>query len=250
MKNHKTEFFSPNLLDNAALFPNASIVTLNHIFDCSLDTYAEITTQEIIFSFDSDKTFDALWLKIASDAPISYQLRDSAHTDIVSHTTADTHILHKFAPQTKSTVKFRITSAPTVRLYRIMLMKSLLILDDGTWTKIEATPTKRTRGVLELLDGTLRTYEGFGHHAKMEWHLATRFFASDPDPDDYLSKPDPKLDTLFDIYNNYPEFIFSQEADRYPERVRPALFAGPIRTNYSGRWKKAGYSFSLNIRER
>ena len=247
---HETEFFSPNIFNNATLLPNASIVDLKHIFDCSLDTYAEMTTQEITFSFDSDKTFDALWLKIASDAPVSYQLRDRGNSNIVSHTTADTHILHKFPPQTKSTVKFRVTSAPTARLYRLMLMRSLLILDDGTWTKIETTPTKRTRGVLELLDGTLRTYEGFGHHSKMEWKLATRFFARDIQTDDCPYQPHPSLYSLFDIYDNYPEFIFSQEADRYPERVRPALFAEPIRTNYSGRWKKAGYSFSLNIRER
>lgn len=114
---------------------------------------------------------------------------------------------------------------------------TMLAFPDGFFDKIVPIRADRGGGVIELADGSLVQYEGFGGE-KWRWTLSAKF----------VNKP--MLDRLDTLYSARPEFFFAQEPARYPDRIHRCILESPIfRVPYTSQWKENGYSIELQIAE-
>ncbi|MYF99251.1 hypothetical protein F4212_08980 [Candidatus Poribacteria bacterium] len=112
---------------------------------------------------------------------------------------------------------------------------TMLAFPDGFFDEIVPTRQDRGAGVIELADGTLVQYRGFGGN-KWRWKLGAKFV------DKQMLD---RLDTL-DVMR--PEFTFAQEPARYPDRIYRCILESPIfRTPYTTQWKGNGYSIAMEI---
>ena len=119
--------------------------------------------------------------------------------------------------------------------YGIEFYGSSIEFQDGFFDKIEPSRTDRGGGVIELADGTLVQYKGYGGN-RWRWKLGAKFVDKET------------LDRLDALYAERPEFLFAQEPDRYPKRIHRCIFESPIfRIPYTTQWKGNGYSIEMEI---
>ena len=123
-----------------------------------------------------------------------------------------------------------VPNVDTVNFYGTMLA-----FPDGFFDEIVPTRQDRGAGVIELADGTLVQYRGFGGD-KWRWKLGAKFVEKQ------------MLDRLDALYLARPEFIFAQEPGRYPDRIYRCILESPIfRIPYTTQWKGNGYSIEMEI---
>ncbi len=112
---------------------------------------------------------------------------------------------------------------------------TMIAFQDGFFDEIVPTRQDRGAGTIELADGTLVQYKGYGGN-KWRWKLAAKFVDKQ------------MLDKLDALYAVRPEFFFAQEPARYPDRIYRCILETPIfRTPYSTHWKGNGYSIEIQI---
>ena len=122
-----------------------------------------------------------------------------------------------------------------IPMYGIELYGSSIVFPDGFFDKIIPSRTDRGGGVIELADGTLVQYKGYGGN-RWRWKLGAKFVDKD------------MLDRLDTLYAERPEFLFAQEPDRYPKRIYQCILESPIfRVPYTTQWKGNGYSIEMEI---
>jgi len=123
-----------------------------------------------------------------------------------------------------------VPSIDTTNFYSTMIA-----FPDGFFDEIVPTRQDRGAGVIELADGTLVQYRGFGGD-KWRWKLGAKFVNKQI------------LDQLDMLYIERPEFTFAQEPARYPDRIYQCILETPIfRTPYTTQWKGNGYSIEMQI---
>ena len=112
---------------------------------------------------------------------------------------------------------------------------AMIAFPDGFFDKIVPSRTDRGGGTIELADGTLVQYKGFGGN-RWRWKLGAKFV-------DKLM-----LDRLDALYTERPEFFFAQEPDRYPNRIYRCILESPVfRVPWTTQWKGNGYSIEMDI---
>lgn len=112
---------------------------------------------------------------------------------------------------------------------------TMIAFPDGFFDKIVPTRTDRGGGVIELADGTLVQYKGFGGN-RWRWQLGAKFVDKQ------------MLDRLAALDAQRPEFFFAQEPDRYPNRIYRCILENPIFSMpYTTQWKGNGYSVEMDI---
>lgn len=117
----------------------------------------------------------------------------------------------------------------------ISYYSTMIAFPDGFFDKIVPTRTDRGSGVIELADGTLVQYKGFGGN-RWRWQLGAKFVEKQ------------MLDRLDALDAQRPEFFFAQEPDRYPNRIYRCILENPIfRMPYTTQWKGNGYSIEMDI---
>lgn len=123
-----------------------------------------------------------------------------------------------------------IPSIDTANFYGTMIP-----FPDGFFDEIVPTRQDRGAGVIELADGTLVQYRGFGGN-KWRWKLGAKFVDKQ------------MLDRLDVLDVMRPEFTFAQEPARYPDRIYRCILESPIfRIPYTTEWKGNGYSIEMQI---
>lgn len=124
-------------------------------------------------------------------------------------------------------------SAPEVE--NISFYGTMITFPDGFFDKIVPSRADRGSGVIELADGTLVQYKGFGGN-RWRWKLGAKFVSKE------------MLDRLDALYAARPEFFFAQEPDRYPDRIYRCILESPIfRIPYTTQWKGNGYNIEMDI---
>ena len=112
---------------------------------------------------------------------------------------------------------------------------TMIAFPDGFFDKIIPSRTDRGGGVIELADGTLVQYKGFGGN-RWRWKLGAKFVDKQ------------MLDRLDTLDAQRPEFFFAQEPDRYPNRIYRCILENPIFSiPYTTQWKGNGYSIEIDI---
>ena len=112
---------------------------------------------------------------------------------------------------------------------------TMIAFPDGFFDKIVPTRMDRGGGTIELADGTLVQYKGFGGN-RWRWKLGAKFVDKQ------------MLDRLDALYAQRPEFFFAQEPNRYPNRIYRCILENPIFSiPYTTQWKGNGYSIEMDI---
>ena len=112
---------------------------------------------------------------------------------------------------------------------------TMIAFTDGFFDEIVPMRQDRGAGIIELADGSLVQYKGFGGN-KWRWKLGAKFVDKQ------------MLDRLDMLYADRPEFFFAQEPTRYPDRIYRCILEAPIfRIPYTTQWKGNGYSIEIQI---
>ena len=129
----------------------------------------------------------------------------------------------------------RQDGAPAPVVDEIDFYGTMIAFPDGFFDKIIPSRADRGGGVIELADGTLVQYKGYGGN-RWRWKLGAKFVDKQ------------MLDRLDTLYAQRPEFYFAQEPDRYPNRIHRCILDSPIfRIPYTTQWKGNGYSVEMDI---
>ena len=110
-----------------------------------------------------------------------------------------------------------------VRIYEIMLLESLLYINpEGNFTNIESTYIDNTLNQTNIRGESIRIRS---LASRPKWSVNYTIHFRNDSIVDYT--------TFSNLINNNHNFVFSQQYNKYPERVYPATWGG---TNFSQRY--------------
>ena len=137
----------------------------------------------------------------------------------------------------KLVIALKQGGSPTPTINEIAFYSVMVALYDGFLDYIVPMREERGGGVIELADGSLVQYRGYGRN-RWRWKLGAKFVDKQ------------MLARLDALYAERPEFFFAQDPDRYPDRVYRCILENPIfRIPYTTQWKGNGYSIEMEIAE-
>ena len=128
-----------------------------------------------------------------------------------------------------------------VRIYEIMLLESLLYLDsENNFTNIESTYVDNTLNQTNIRGESIRIRS---LASRPKWSINYTIHFRNSSTVDYP--------TFSNMINNNHNFVFSQQYNRYPERVYPATWAsGNFSQRYISRRISSGILVDFQIQER
>ena len=219
--------------DFAPSSPNKAQDGTTHLHYYNVQTSAKITCLRLLVIAQQEKISKVTLYKGTGSSAIEIAS--------VPDTTGDSNIFLTFEPislRTEDSEVFTLGLVPEgehLPMFYVELYESVITFPDGFFDKIEPSRTDRGGGVIELADGTLVQYKGYGGN-RWRWKLGAKFVDKET------------LDRLDALYAERPEFLFAQEPDRYPKRIHRCILESPIfRIPYTTQWKGNGYSIEMEI---